>query len=197
MENSFETLIASYIENNVGISDHFLSDELANHLKENLLSLNHKNLLQTAGTGNADKLIHNTAIRNDVIYWLDKKNNNQYENEFFVQIEAFILYLNQECYAGITDYEFHYSLYETGSFYRKHLDQFQDNTSRQFSMISYLNNDWKENDGGELLIHQLNNDQKIAPTQGKTVFFKSNEIVHEVLVTNERRMSVTGWLKRA
>lgn len=196
MENSFETLIASYIENKVGISQHFLTDELANHLKENLLSLHCENKLRTAGTGNADKLIHNTAIRNDVIYWLDKKNNNAYENAFFVQIEAFIVYLNLSCYAGITGYEFHYSLYETGSFYRKHLDQFQDNSSRQFSMISYLNNNWQEKDGGELLIHQFDNDQKIAPTQGKTVFFKSNELVHEVLVTNERRMSVTGWLKR-
>ena len=196
MENSFETLIASYIQNKVGISQHFLSNELSNHLKENLLSLHNEKKLITAGTGNAEKFIHNTAIRNDVIYWLDKKNNNQYENAFFVQIEAFIDYLNVSCYAGITSYEFHYSLYETGSFYRKHLDQFQDNSSRQFSMISYLNSNWQENDGGELLIHQLNNDQKIAPTQGKTVFFKSNELVHEVLVTNERRMSVTGWLKR-
>lgn len=196
MENSFETLIASYIENKVGISEHFLSDELANHLKENLLSLNHENLLLNAGTGNAEKLTHNTLVRSDVIYWLDKKHNNAYENAFFVQIEAFIDYLNTSCYAGITGYEFHYSLYEAGSFYSKHLDQFKDNSSRQFSMISYLNNNWEEKDGGELLIHQTNNNQKISPTQGKTVFFKSNELEHEVLVTKERRMSVTGWLKR-
>lgn len=196
MENSFETLIASYIENRVGISEHFLSDELANHLKENLLSLNHDNLLLTAGTGNAEKLTHNSLVRSDVIYWLDKKHNNKYENEFFVQIEAFIEYLNTSCYAGITGYEFHYSLYEAGSFYSKHLDQFKDDSSRQFSMISYLNNNWQEKDGGELLIHQTDNNQKISPTQGKTVFFKSNELEHEVLVTQERRMSVTGWLKR-
>jgi SM-20-related protein len=196
MDDSFETLIASYIENKVGIAEHFISDALAEHLKENLLLLHKKQQLVAAGTGNDRKLTHNAMVRNDVIYWLDKKNNNAYENEFFVQIEAFIDYLNASCYAGITGYEFHYSLYETGSFYRKHLDQFQDNTSRQFSMISYLNNNWKEADGGELLIHQLGNDQKIAPTQGKTVFFKSNELVHEVLVTNEWRMSVTGWLKR-
>jgi SM-20-related protein len=87
-------------------------------------------------------------------------------------------------------------LFETGDFYRKHLDQFKDDSHRQFSMVSYLNSDWKTTDGGELLIHQTNNNQKIAPTQGKTVFFKSNELEHEVLVTNERRMSVTGWLKR-
>jgi SM-20-related protein len=63
-------------------------------------------------------------------------------------------------------------------------------------MISYLNDNWTAKDGGELLIHQTDANQKIAPTQGKTVFFKSNELEHEVLVTQERRMSVTGWLKR-
>ena len=196
MKNSFETLIASYIENGIGIADCFISDALANNLKENLLSLNANKLLLAAGTGNAEKLVHNTAIRNDVIYWLDKKHNNAYENEFFELIEAFISYLNKECYAGITNYEFHYSLYESGSFYSKHLDQFQDNSSRQFSMISYLNENWKTEDGGELLIYNNGNNQKITPTQGKSVFFKSNELVHEVLVTNKRRMSITGWLKR-
>lgn len=196
MENSFETLIASYIENKVGIAEHFLTDELAQHLKQNLLALNAEKLLLAAGTGNAEKLAHNTAVRSDAIYWLDKAHNNEFENAFFVRIEAFIDYLNTSCYAGITSYEFHYSLYEAGTFYVKHLDQFKNNPGREFSMISYLNSEWLEKDGGELLIHQLNANQKIAPTQGKTVFFKSDELEHEVLVTNERRMSVTGWLKR-
>lgn len=196
MDASFETLISTYLATNIGIADHFITDALANHLKEHLLLLNDNHLLKLAGTGNDTKLSKNELIRNDVIYWLDKSHNNEHENAFFVQIEAFIAYLNESCYAGITGYEFHYSLYESGSFYRKHLDQFKDNASRQFSMISYLNADWEEKDGGELLIHQTDNNQKISPTQGKTVFFKSDELVHEVLVTNERRMSVTGWLKR-
>jgi len=195
MENSFEALIATYIENNVGISENFLSDALANNLKLNLLALNQKNELIAAGIGNSEKLTFNTTIRNDAIYWLDKKHNDPFENEFFVQIEEFIKYLNMSCYAGITGYEFHYSLYEKGDFYLKHLDQFKNNPSRKYSMISYLNSNWQESDGGELLIHQLNNNQKIAPTQGKTVFFKSDELVHEVLVTQNTRMSVTGWLK--
>jgi SM-20-related protein len=196
MDASFETLIASYIENKVGIANHFLSDGLCQHLKANLETLNTNNLLLKAGVGNDTKLQHNSLIRSDTIYWLDKKHNNIHENAFFEKIEAFIGYLNQSCYAGITDYEFHYSLYEAGDFYKKHLDQFQDNSSRQYSMISYLNADWETKDGGELQIYQTNNNQTIAPTQGKTVFFKSNELEHEVLVTNERRMSVTGWLKR-
>lgn len=196
LTNGFEDLIAGYIENKVGISEHFLTDELAAELKLNLLALHADQQLLTAGTGNAAKLNHNTAVRSDRIYWLDKKHNNIHENAFFVQIEAFIEYLNSSCYAGITDYEFHYSLYETGSFYVKHLDRFKDNPGREFSMISYLNNNWQSKDGGELLIHQTGNNQTISPTQGKTVFFKSDELEHEVLVTNERRMSITGWLKR-
>lgn len=195
MENSFEDLIASYIENKVGICDHFLSTDLANNLKQNLIVLNQKSLLMEAGIGNSDKVSYDGAIRSDSIYWLDKKHNNAFENEFFAQIEAFILYLNQSCYTGITGYEFHYSLYESGDFYLKHLDQFKNNPSRKYSMISYLNSNWIESDGGELLIHQLDNNHKISPTQGKTVFFKSDELVHEVLVTQNTRMSITGWLK--
>ena len=196
MENTFEELIASYIENKIGIAEYFLSDALAFGLKQNLLLLNQQNLLVSAGTGNSNVISYDSAVRSDSIYWLDKKNNNTFENEFFALIEGFIQYLNESCYAGITGYEFHYSLYESGDFYLKHLDQFKTNPSRKYSMISYLNANWKESDGGELLIHQVNNNQKIAPTQGKTIFFKSDELLHEVLVTQNTRMSVTGWLKK-
>jgi SM-20-related protein len=196
MEDSFETLIASYIATNVGIADDFLSVELCQHLANNIMELEANRLLQQAGVGNDNKLQLKADIRRDSIYWLDKKHNNIYENAFFDQIDAFILYLNATCFAGITDYEFHYSLYDAGDFYKKHLDQFQDNSNRQFSMISYLNPNWEAKHGGELFIQQANHNQTISPTEGKTVFFKSNELEHEVLVTNGRRMSVTGWLKR-
>lgn len=195
MTDGFEALIATYIENKVGIANHFLSDQLANDLKDNLIALQQKSLLLHAGTGNAENISYDATVRSDSIYWLDKKHNDPHENAFFLQIEAFIAYLNESCYAGITGYEFHYALYEKGDFYLKHFDQFQSNSSRKFSMISYLNTDWKEEDGGELLIHQLNNNQKITPTQGKTVFFKSDELAHEVLKTQHTRMSITGWLK--
>ncbi|WP_073488361.1 2OG-Fe(II) oxygenase [Flavobacterium sp. fv08] len=195
MDDSFEDLIASYIENKIGISERFISDELSNNLKQNLIDLNTASLLLAAGIGNSEKLSFDGKIRNDAIYWLDKKHNNVFENEFFDKIDAFVLYLNESCFAGITGYEFHYSLYEKGDFYLKHLDQFKNNSSRKYSMISYLNSNWKESDGGELMIHQNNSKQKISPIQGKTVFFKSNELVHEVLVTQNTRMSITGWLK--
>jgi SM-20-related protein len=62
-------------------------------------------------------------------------------------------------------------------------------------MVMYLNENWKLLDGGELCIHHTNSLEKISPLNGKSVFFKSSELAHEVLVTNEPRMSITGWLK--
>jgi SM-20-related protein len=196
MEKEFEILIHSFMNDKIGICNDFLSTELSTQLKENLLNLLSKQLLVAAGTGNKEMTNHDTLIRSDSIYWLDKKNNNIEETKFLNLMEDFITYLNMSCYTGITSCEFHYSLYEAGSFYKKHRDQFKNNESRQYSMISYLNADWQTTDGGELKIHHLNSQQLISPLQGKTVFFKSNEIIHEVLETNQRRMSVTGWLKK-
>lgn len=195
MESNFEELINSYLENNVGISEHFLSNDLVQKLKLNLLKLNDEKLLSAAGIGKTENLIHDSKIRSDSIFWLDRSHQNDTENSFLDLMDEFIKYLNISCYTGITNSEFHYSLYEKGSFYNQHLDQFNNNSNRQYSMISYLNENWEENDGGQLLVQHEKSSQKINPTDGKMVFFKSDELLHEVLVTQKRRMSVTGWLK--
>ena len=195
MQNTFNTLIDSFIDNKVGIAENFLSEGLASHLKNNLHSLYAEKQLVAAGTGNEKVTVLNSLVRGDKIFWLDRSHNNPYENEFFDLMDDFVSHLNRTCFTGITGYEFHYTLYEKGSFYKKHLDQFRNNGSRQYSMIMYLNADWQEEDGGELRIHHGDNLQNISPVNGKSVFFKSSELEHEVLVTNKSRMSITGWLK--
>ena len=195
MQKNFNELINSYIENKVGLSENFLSNTLALHLKDNLNKLYATGQLRSAGTGNNLIIVQDKLFRSDVIYWLDRKHNDQYENDFFNLVDRFVSYLNSTCFTGITGYEFHYTLYPAGSFYKKHLDQFRNNNSRKYSMIMYLNADWKISDGGELCITQLDHLQTISPQNGKAVFFKSNEMEHEVLVTNKPRMSITGWLK--
>ena len=195
MEEEFDTLINSYIENNVGIVAHFLTDELALLLKNNLIA--HQKLLhlKTGRIGNDDAILKDVLIRSDKILWLDPTNKDVTEMKFFKLMDEFILHLNQTCYTGITGYEFHYTIYEKGSFYKKHIDQFQNNSDRAFSMILYLNIDWKIADGGELCIHHSDHIQNISPTNGKCVFFKSNLLEHEVLISNVPRLSITGWLK--
>ena len=195
MENIFNTLIDSFIQNKVGIAENFLSKSLSLHLKQNLVTLYQEKLLKNAGTGNLEQFKQDSLFRSDIIYWLDRKHNDVHENIFFDLMDAFVIFLNSTCYTSITSYEFHYTLYEKGSFYKRHIDQFKSNDSRQFSMIMYLNSEWKEADGGELCIHHEGRTEHIPPTSGKSVFFKSSELEHEVLVSNEPRMSITGWLK--
>lgn len=195
MEKIFNTLINSFIENKIGIAENFLSESLSLNLKENLKTLYQESRLQSAGTGKKTKVEYNKLFRSDLIYWLDREHNNIHENDFLDLMDDFVKYLNATCYTGITSYEFHYTLYEKGSFYKKHLDQFRNNDSRKYSMIMYLNTEWKEDDGGELCIHHDDKSQNISPVSGRTVLFKSNELEHEVLITNKPRMSITGWLK--
>jgi SM-20-related protein len=195
LETIFNTLIDSFINDKVGIAEHFLNESLAGYLKENLKNLFAQNKMHLGGTGNNAIVDHNNLVRGDIIHWLDRAHNDDHENSFFDLMDLFVKYLNENCYTGINSYEFHYTLYQQGTFYKKHMDRFQNNDSRKFSMIMYLNTDWIAGDGGELCIHHEAGLQNISPLNGKAVFFKSNELEHEVLMTHKNRMSITGWLK--
>ena len=164
-------------------------------MKANLLALYAEKQLLSAGIGNDSVQNHDNLIRNDKIYWLDRAHENIHENSFFDLMDTFVLHLNRTCFTRITGYEFHYAMYEKGSFYKKHLDQFRTNKSRVFSMIMYLNVNWELGDGGELCIYHAESSQMISPMNGKCVFFKSDELEHEVLLTQKPRLSITGWLK--
>jgi len=195
MTTSFDRLIDSYLDTRVGIAGEFLSPALSAGLHENVLQLQQDGLMTAAGIGNDEK-DHKQKTRTDKTYWLDKSHNNAFEQEFLQLAEDFIGRLNESCYAGINAYEFHYAVYEEGSFYKRHRDQFKTDDNRKFSLISYLNKDWLEEDGGQLLLYQDGGIQTILPHAQTAVFFKSDEMEHEVTKANRARMSITGWLKR-
>ncbi|MEO7923084.1 MAG: 2OG-Fe(II) oxygenase [Chitinophagaceae bacterium] len=196
MNNFFDTLIESYIGSKLGIDNHFLTDKLSKGLQQNILQLQKDKMMTPAGIGNQERKDNKQKTRSDMIYWMDKEHENVFEQEFLELAEDFIGHLNSTCYTGINSYEFHYAVYEEGSYYKRHTDQFQDDNNRKFSLISYLNEDWLEEDGGQLLVYQENEVQKIIPHSRKAVFFKSDEMEHEVTRANRSRMSISGWLKQ-
>jgi SM-20-related protein len=196
MQHAFDQLIDSYLDNNIGIDDNFLNAPLCDGLRQNILRLQKDELMTAAGIGNNDIKDTEQKMRGDKIYWLDKSHDNVFEQEFLSQVEDFITYLNQTCYTGINGYEFHYAVYEEGSFYKKHKDQFKNDSNRKYSLVNYLNNNWMEEDGGQLVVYQNDTAQKIQPHAQTSVFFKSDAMEHEVIKANRSRMSVTGWLKQ-
>jgi SM-20-related protein len=196
MENHFDLLINSFMDNQIGIDTNFLSEALSNGLRQNIAALQKEDLLMAAGIGNKEVKDSQQKMRGDKIYWLDKKHDNIFEKEFLQQMEEFITHLNETCYTGINASEFHYAVYEEGSFYKRHKDQFQNDNNRKYSLINYLNKDWLAADGGQLLVYQNETVQSISPEAQTAVFFKSDEMEHEVSLAHRSRMSVSGWLKR-
>ncbi len=148
------------------------------------------------GIGNEEVKDPGQRMRSDKIYWMNKYSPNIYEQQFLQLVEDFIDHLNSTCYTGINAYEFHYAVYEEGSFYKRHKDQFQNDSNRKYSLINYLNKDWSDEDGGQLLVYQNEGIQRISPQSKTAVFFKSDEMEHEVTKANRSRLSVSGWLKR-
>jgi SM-20-related protein len=192
----FESIITSYISDGVGQSLDFMPLELAENLRRNL-DQHHTNVeLKHAGIGQNQDFQQDSNYRKDKIHWLEPETTDVSERAFFQLMDSWVEFLNRTCFTGISNYEFHYALYEEGSYYRRHLDQFANNDSRVFSMIIYLNEDWKDGDGGELIIYKENEHITISPSKHKLVFFDSSVLEHEVLTTRVPRKSITGWLKR-
>jgi SM-20-related protein len=196
MTNPFDLLIDTYLDTKVGIDAGFLTERLSNGLQENILQLQRDKMMATAGIGNEEVKDAKQKMRGDKIYWMDKSHDNIYEQEFLQLAEDFIGHLNSTCYTGINGYEFHYAVYEEGSSYKRHKDQFKNDNNRKYSLINYLNNNWLEEDGGQLLVYRDETVQRILPHSQTAVFFKSDEMEHEVTKANRSRMSITGWLKQ-
>jgi SM-20-related protein len=116
MNNQFDVLIDSYLENKIGIDEVFLTEALSNGLQQNILQLQKDEMMVAAGIGNNDVKDSKQQMRSDTIYWMDKKHDNIFEHEFLSHVEDFIEHLNRTCYTGINSYEFHYAVYEEGSF---------------------------------------------------------------------------------
>lgn len=193
MVQEYENLIQALLEKGFGSVDNWFSTQEIDGLRKELLLRYENDVFRLAGIGNKFNLQKEKTIRNDKIHWLKQETENPFEVQFFKRIEAFSDYLNRTCFAGISSYEFHYAVYEPGSFYKRHSDQFNNDDCRRFSFVLYLNKSWDIDDGGELVIYTdvINS---ILPSAGKVVFF-SSELEHEVKVSNARRLSLTGWLR--
>ena len=194
MFHLYEQLIQGLLDKDFESVDNWLEPEELVGLRKSLLAHYDNAHFYTAGIGNKDNLQTLEKIRNDRIRWVDPLLANPCEKKFFEKIQGFVAYLNRTCYTGITSFEFQYAVYTKGSFYKKHVDQFQNDGRRQFSIVFYLTENWEEGDGGELLLYAGKHVTKIEPIPGRMVFFKS-DIPHEVLTSHHERLSLTGWMK--
>ena len=99
---------------------------------------------------------------------------------------------------GIVDTEIHFAKYAKGKYYRRHRDTFQTKKGRILSVIYYLNFDWVQENGGNLVIYTKTNGIEeaitVIPLAGRMVCFESDKLDHEVTEAFFDRFSITGWL---
>lgn len=157
----------------------------------NLVSdLESKSLVQAGiGSGKDKKL----EIRGDKIYWLSNDEQEDSIKNYFSNMNNLKDYLNRELYLGLKEYTGHYAIYPKGAFYKKHLDNIKNSNNRVVTFITYLNEDWKHESGGQLVIYLDGNRVEIEPEMGDIVCFLSDKIEHEVLEAKTNRSAITGW----
>ncbi|MCK8491461.1 2OG-Fe(II) oxygenase [Spirosoma sp. RP8] len=203
MNPLFEPIIDGILNEGYGTVDHFLTADEVTALAKRLRERRAAGQFKAAGIGNQQVTIENT-IRGDEILWIDDTSATPEEAAFLQRIGDFVDYVNQTCYLGLRDYEFHYALYPPGTFYKRHLDQFRSDSRRKLSVICYLNEDWQETDGGQLALFlpdesapNAEREITVQPLGGRLVCFESGRLEHEVRPATRERLSVTGWLKTA
>jgi SM-20-related protein len=113
---------------------------------------------------------------------------------YLERLKQLVQFMNQSLLLSLKDFEVHLTVYPPGSFYKRHLDQFSRDDHRKLSVICYLNENWNEEQGGQLRMFLPEKVVEFLPLSGRLVCFRSDMIEHEVLSATRPRMSITGWI---
>jgi len=197
----YESIIEDLLQRKYSVIDNFFSAEEVEVLRNGLLAKYEEDQFKKSAIGNKTNELVEKEIRGDFILWLNEAEAGTAENVFFNRVNNLVDYLNRTCFMGILHKEFHYAVYPEGTFYKRHLDTFQNDGRRKLSVVCYLNDEtWLEENGGELTIYVDENGEEKAvdlyPFPGRVVIFESQELEHEVQrMKHSKRLSITGWLK--
>ena len=190
----FDAIADNLAEQGYAIEDQFLSQTEVRMIFNSEDFKKDKEHFKKAGIGKRQNLQINEGIRGDYIRWLDKKSAPPELSVYLERVEQLMQFLNQALFLSLKDYEVHMTVYPVGSFYKRHLDQFKKDDHRKLSIICYLNENWKDEHGGQLRIYLADGSQDILPLAGRLVCFRSDQLEHEVLPATRERLSLTGWI---
>lgn len=151
-----------------------------------------------AGVGRGPSFRIAPQTRNDQVRWIDAASPAPHQARWLARVEALRLALNESLFLGAFGLEAHLARYPPGARYVTHLDRFSDASHRIVSLILYLNESWRPEDGGALRLYLEEADRPsqrdVLPAGGTLVAFLSHQIPHEVLPASRERLSVVGWL---
>ena len=196
----YEQIITDIRKQKYSIIENFFSTDDVAVLRQSILTKYEEDTFKKAAIGNRVNETIVKSIRGDVILWIDETKADTAEILFFNRINDLVGYLNKTCFLGILHKEFHYAIYPKNTYYKRHIDTFQNDDRRKLSFVCYLNEDgWLPENGGELVLYLDENGREVEkviyPFPGRVVIFESQIIEHEVRPVIVDRLSITGWLK--
>lgn len=133
------------------------------------------------------------SIRSDHILWIH--DGLEKAQQHIQALKAFSDQLNRAYFSGIKDIEAHFACYNAGEFYALHRDNPQGKNGRVISTVYYLHDHWQDDWGGELRLQDKSKQWHIIqPRTNRLVIFQS-DLLHEVLLAQQQRLSITAWLR--
>jgi SM-20-related protein len=190
----FDAIADELAEHGYAIADQFLGQREVSAIVSLEDFQKSSERFKKAGIGRQERLQINEGIRGDYIQWLDKTTAPPELSVYLTRVEKLMHYLNQTLFLSLKDFEVHMTRYPVGAYYKRHIDQFGRDDHRKLSVICYLNEDWREETGGQLRIYLPEGPLDILPVAGRLVCFRSDQLEHEVLPATRERLSLTGWI---
>jgi SM-20-related protein len=179
------------------VAPEFLDRTVAAALRANALRFDRAGSLLPAAVGHGADRVERADVRGDRIRWLEETTADVGEQSLHDALEALRLAANRQLQLGLFEFEGHYSIYPAGAGYARHIDCFRDDDGRVLSIVLYLNDRWRNEDGGVLRLHLARGRSIDAvPYEGTLVAFLSDRFAHEVLPAGRERLSIAGWFRR-
>lgn len=198
-EDRLDDLCVALVNQGYCVLDDALPADLALALQREAQALPRERF-HVAGTGREQQHHLDTRVRSDRIHWLQR--GSPAGDRYLDFAEALREGMNSRLFLGLFDYEVHYACYEPGAFYGRHRDAFAGRRNRIVSTVLYLNADWHEGDGGELLLYGDQGGEqggtpllRVQPVLNRLVLFLSERFPHEVLPAVRERYSLAGWFR--
>lgn len=192
----FDVIAHDLRQDGYSIQCQALPKDLVDDLRNTLLTFTPDQFKQ-AGVGRDKQHAANSTIRRDEISWIESHEGAQGRwLEFSLQLQR---HLNRKLMLGLFSFESHFAHYAPGAFYKTHVDAFKGQANRVLSVVLYLNEDWGDDDGGEMVLYSDSQPNvtlcKVQPTTGTLAVFLSEEFPHEVLPAKRDRYSIAGWYR--
>ena len=190
------TLAEAIAEDGVAVAPGFLDERLVARLRERARRLDAAGEFAPAGVGHGASRAHRPDVRGDRIRWIDASNEDPAERELAAALDVLRRDVNRALAIGAFSLEMHYAIYPPGARYARHRDRFRDDDARVLSCVAYLNDAWRDDDGGALRLHVAGGPLDVLPRSGTLVAFLAERIEHEVLPAKRMRLAVSGWFRR-